>query len=125
VAESSVCEHSVVREMNFDHEIFVETEEEKELLDKLAQLRQESLEMEVSDEEYGRLLMACGQLAMMKNDSRRDASQTDQVQCPECGEPVREAETVAIGEPPVLKPCGHSIEWEDTSDELRELIIDD
>jgi formylmethanofuran dehydrogenase subunit E len=111
--------------MNFDHEIFVETEEEKELLDKLAQLRQESLEMELSDEEYGRLLIACGQLAMMKNDSRRDASQTDQVQCPECGEPVREAETVAIGEPPVLKPCGHSVEWEDTSDELRELIIDD
>lgn len=110
--------------MNFDHEIFVETEEEKELLDKLAQLRQESLEMELSDEEYGRLLIACGQLAMMKNNPQQKRSQESEVRCPECGESVREAETIAIGEPPVLKPCGHSVEWEDTSDELRELILD-
>ena len=93
-----------------------ESEEERKLLDQLAQVRQYALEE--ADLSLDELSMVFNQFAIGCHlGDQSDVSQSS-LECPECEEPITDVNVPGIGQSPVGVPCGCELSYDQVPQEL-------
>jgi len=107
--------------MKFDYIIEAESEEEKELIDAVANARDEALSEDVSVSMVQKVLLL---FAMQIGGNNHTEDKTPQKSvCPVCGESVSDYESQGIGEDIILIPCGCSVAIDELSESLQQEII--
>jgi hypothetical protein len=93
-----------------------QSEEERELLDKMASVRQYGLEeAELSPQE---LSVVFSQFAIGCHLADQSGVSQSSLECPECKEPITGVDVPGIGQEPTGVPCGCELEYDQVPQEL-------
>jgi len=92
--------------------------EEVEVVERLSEIREYALfEADMSEEEFV-MLLSQFQTATLDETWDPDSFSSVEHECPECGVPIDDVVTEAIGANPVVEPCGDEVEFSQLPDEL-------
>lgn len=106
--------------MKFDPEFEPESEEEMEVIKKLAEVRAVADEIGMDDTEIAGAFQQAALLVLSGHEVERTA--TAGGVCPDCQTPIKDIVADEIGQDKVtLEPCGHVVGW----DKIPENVLDE
>lgn len=104
--------------MRVDFVLDPESQEEVEVVERLASIRAFALfEADMSEEGFT-MLLSQFQTATLDEEWDEDDFSSTQYECPECGGPVEDVVIQGIGTEPVVQPCEHKVKYVELPDEL-------
>jgi hypothetical protein len=101
----------------------VDSPEEEQLLEELAEVRNRAIANGMSEQEVARVLniVAQGVLSPSFEEQGVQSVEEEKTLCPSCGSVLESVEFPGIGETPTIVPCGCEVEYDD----LPQDVLDD